>query len=458
MKKKVNSFVKVQGNGHARCVAQSIYESWNNECYSNIKLIPCNSTQNFGETKALSANKLVLAAASKKFAAMLVDTEEDVTIIVPDHDFVTLELFLHYIYSGEILVSNFTPDLQSLMEEWEIHYPEVIPVPTSESAGRSIILNNETPTLNCVRLPRLSSISTSTNKNIQQQKKNRNIITPRENLENEKKISDTHCVSNRDSNHAKSCFKIADEPLQQKINPENIAATGLHPPIICGENSLMGIAEDVAVAGQQTKAQPVKDPVRKTNKTKSISTAPRSSNYVFLATYIKNSKNKVPSKAVTFTTTSKPVTESIAQVASGYSEEPLSISPTSDENGSLTHFHRDVKEGKRNKAKKKNLNPQEESVDQEDGESDEINTEEDLRDLNLAVNLLKYEKKRHQELNRSSQDLSGKVQRHRSYLKHFLGYESIVSQTSDQLGKLFFWTYPFLEYYSHYYCSIADCV
>lgn len=446
MKKKVNSFVKVQGNGHARCVAQSIYESWNNECYSNIKLIPCNSTQNFGETKALSANKLVLAAASKKFAAMLADTEEDVTIIVPGHNFATLELFLLYIYSGEILVSNFTPDLQSLMEEWEIHYPEVIPVATSESAGRSIILNNETPTLNCVRLPRLSSISTSTNKNIQQQKKHRNIITPRENLESEKKISDAHCASNRDSNHAKPCFKIADEPLQQKINPENTIATGLHPPIICGENSLKAVAEDVAVAGQQTKAsvQP-KDPVRKTNKIKSISAAPRSSNYVFLATYIKNSKNKVPSKAVTFTTTSKTVTESIAQVASGYSEEPLSIYPTSDENSSLTHFHRDANEGKMNKAKQNNLNPQEESVDQEDGESDELNTEEDLRDLNLAVNLLKYEKKRHQELNRSSQDLSGKVQRHRSYLKHFLGYESVVSETSDQLGIIFFLIYTFLE-------------
>jgi hypothetical protein len=28
MKKKMNSFVKVHGNGHARCVAQSISDSW----------------------------------------------------------------------------------------------------------------------------------------------------------------------------------------------------------------------------------------------------------------------------------------------------------------------------------------------------------------------------------------------------------------------------------------------
>ena len=130
--KKVNSFVKVHGNGHARCVAQSISGSWEKECYSNVRLVAKDCKQPDGESKFLSANKFILAAASKKIAMILTDTDEDVTIIVPDYDFATLKLLLQYVYCGEVFVDCFTQELCSLIAEWNICHPEVIPVTSTE--------------------------------------------------------------------------------------------------------------------------------------------------------------------------------------------------------------------------------------------------------------------------------------------------------------------------------------
>ena len=408
MKTISNNLVKIQGNGHAKCVAQSVYETWNKECYSNIRLITWDCKQTLSETKVLSANKLVLAAASKKFASMLADAEEDVTIIVPGHSFATLKVFLHYIYSGEVMVNNFTPDLQSLLEEWDVCYPDVIPVATTESV-RSTILSNQSPS------DRLQK-SSSSSKKIQNQKSR----------EIQSEIHETSDAQDQNNSH--------EDESQKKKNNSEISVQ--QPMFICNENSFKKIARDT---GQQAKVNPLTNSVNKRNsRTKSTSATPRSSNYVFLATYMKNSKNKVPGKAVTSTTTSENIAESIAQVVSGYSEEPLTTSPTTNESNRLAKSSGDVNGENGNKTNEKMLTSKEiPDGHQEDNEFVEIDTEEDLRDLGLAVNLLKYEKKRHQELTNSTQDLSGKVQRHRSYLKHFLGFDSVVPQTSDQLGKIF---------------------
>lgn len=69
----------------------------------------------------LSANKAVLAAASQKLSFLLAETgDDDVTIIIPESDFKTVEILLKYIYSGTFIVKNFTNDLEELIKDWVI--------------------------------------------------------------------------------------------------------------------------------------------------------------------------------------------------------------------------------------------------------------------------------------------------------------------------------------------------
>jgi hypothetical protein len=66
----------------------------------------------------------------------------------------------------------------------------------------------------------------------------------------------------------------------------------------------------------------------------------------------------------------------------------------------------------------------------------EVDTEQDLHDLTLALKLLKNEKTTYQELNTLMLNLSNEVQRHKSYAKHFLGFNSVHSDPSCHIGMI----------------------
>ena len=79
-------------------------------------------------TRALFANKAVLAAGSKTLYQLLSDSgDEDVTIIVPGSDFHTFKMLLQYIYTGQVLAS-ILDELQSLILDWVIYWSLEKPV------------------------------------------------------------------------------------------------------------------------------------------------------------------------------------------------------------------------------------------------------------------------------------------------------------------------------------------
>jgi hypothetical protein len=278
MKKKVNSFVKVYGNGHARCVAQSISDSWEKECYSNVRLVAKDCKQPNGESKFLTANKFVLAAASKKFAMMLTDTDEDVTLIVPDYDFATLKLLLQYVYSGEVFVDCFTKELCSLIAEWNICYPEVIPV-TSEKSN----CNSQNVTKSQI-VPENSGYNS--NKSINKKTSNKNNPT------------DVSNDSNIDN------YQLAGPDNQLQKQPKE-CITRVKQTLNSGEGkiTLVDISENLSATGNSNPVvKAPKIPVRNKNKTRTKSLSATASipptRYVFLATYINKSKNKLKERVV----------------------------------------------------------------------------------------------------------------------------------------------------------------
>lgn len=423
MKKKVNSFVKVHGNGHAKCVAQSISDSWQKECYSNVRLIAKDCKQPNGESKFLSANKFILAAASKKFAMMLTDTDEDVTIIVPDYDFATLKLLLQYVYSGEVFVDCFTKELCSLIAEWNICYPEVIPVTSTEKSNS----NSQNVTKSQI-VPENSGYNSikSINKNTPN-KKNPTIVSNDSNIDN---------------------YQLAGPDNQlQRQQPKECIVTRAKQKLNSGEEKipLVDISENLSATA--TNSNPVvkapKIPVRNKNKTraKSLSAAASipSSGYVFLATYINKSKNKLQERVVTSKTTSEKKTGSIAQVlADGGSTK--SVTSPSDESAGNSNV-----DGEKSNETMDCNTVGENASNRSDNQAAEVDTKDDLQDLASAVKFLKNEKTSNQELNTLMLDLSNEVQRHKSYAKHFLGSDSVNSDSSGQIGMVVFMLLRYLR-------------
>lgn len=419
MKKRVNSFVKVHGNGHARCVAQSISDSWEKECYSNIRLVAKDCKQPNGEFRFLSANKFILAAASKKFAMMLVDTDdEDVTIIVPDHDFATLKLLLQYIYSGEVFVGCFTQELQSLIAEWNICYPEVIPITSIETRSNS----SQNVTSSQAASEKFGKKSNAPANKKTHNKEKTKIACNNSSIDNHKLVRpDDNLLSIRNINESMSIKRV----MQTLISGED-------------EIPLIDTSENLSSTSNSNRiVKAPKVPGRNRNsrvKSTSAATSIASSGYVFLATYINKSKNKLQQNGAMSETN----TSSIAQVvAVGGSAN--SATSTSDENGRICEVNN--VDGKKNtKAMESNMdceNGSTRSIDHHpNDEVAEMDTEQDLHDLTLALKLLKDEKKSHQELNTLMLDLSNEVQRHKSYAKHFLGLNSISSDSSGQIGMI----------------------
>jgi hypothetical protein len=80
-----------------------------------------------------------------------------------------------------------------------------------------------------------------------------------------------------------------------------------------------------------------------------------------------------------------------------------------------------------------------------DNQAAEVDTKDDLQDLALALKFLKNEKTSNQELNTLMLDLSNEVQRHKSYAKHFLGSDSVNSDSSGQIGMVVFMLLHYLR-------------
>jgi hypothetical protein len=429
MKKKVNSFVKVHGNGHARCVAQSISDSWEKECYSNVRLIAKDSKQPNGEFRFLSANKFILAAASKNFAMMLVDTdEEDVTIIVPDHDFSTLKLLLEYIYSGEVFVDCFAQELHSLIAEWNICNPEVIPITpvgTTSNNSHNVTESQALPG----KFKKKSNMYV--NKKIHNKEKTK-IVGNDSSIDNHQlERPDDNLLSIQTTNECMSIRKVMqtlvsgeDEiPLIDNTS-ENLSSTG---------NSNHGVkAPKVSLRN-----------INSRGKSSSAAASIASSGYVFLATYINKSKNKLQQNESTSKTKSEKKISSIPQMVEvGGSTKSAKTTSTLDESGKICEVNSVNVDGEKStKAIESNVDFENGSTRSDDHQKDEVaevNTEQDLNDLTLALKLLKDEKKSNQELNTSMLDLSNKVQRHKSYAKHFLGLNGLASDSSGQIGIIMF--------------------
>jgi hypothetical protein len=80
-----------------------------------------------------------------------------------------------------------------------------------------------------------------------------------------------------------------------------------------------------------------------------------------------------------------------------------------------------------------------------DNQAAEVDTKDDLQDLALALKFMKNEKTSNQELNTLMLDLSNEVQRHKSYAKHFLGSDSVNSDSSGQIGMVVFMLLHYLR-------------
>lgn len=428
MSKQVPRFVKIRGNGHARCMAQSIFDSWDKECYSNVKLIAKDHRQGAGMPKTLLANKVVLAAASKKFANMLADTEEEVTIIVADHSYSTLKLLLQYIYSGQVLVQHFPLELQTLIAEWGVCYPQVVPK-TADLQSITLPIQPSTPvqSINLTRkltsaIPAKTLVSTIPTKKITS-----NVSTPKTGnlIKSYQKSETTHgsqtkapvvCIDiTNDSNAEESC-SMAKDPSEKQQPEVILIPTGTvaeAEAMTCEENSQNTISEEVpSTSSSNVTDTTVESPVKKRiSKLKSASSATRPNGYVFLATYIKNSKTKELPKVISQKTPSKGAKAGKKVSKTAKKGKKL---PDVNANGEKENIADEIVVESPN-------------APVEPLEPEEVDTEEDLQDLGLASNILKSEKTRHQELIATMKDLSNQVLRHKSYVKHFLGDEGIES-------------------------------
>ena len=112
----VKKMVSIRGQGHALCITEAIAQCWGKESFTDVEFVCKNGK------KRLPANKAVLAASSNNWASLLAGTEGDdlTTIIVPETDFAAMEMFLKYIYSGEVVASHLIDDLKSLISKWVI--------------------------------------------------------------------------------------------------------------------------------------------------------------------------------------------------------------------------------------------------------------------------------------------------------------------------------------------------
>ena len=152
MVSEVTEFVKVVGQGHGECILRCLKKSWESNHFSNVTII-CRDQLNKKNCEGnLFANKSVLAAASKRLAQVLDGTEDDVVMIVPDYDRATFKLLLEYIHSGQVYLDTPSKELEKLIREWGIDFPEVFQV-KSHQINKSSSKSFETPFLSSIEMP-----------------------------------------------------------------------------------------------------------------------------------------------------------------------------------------------------------------------------------------------------------------------------------------------------------------
>ncbi|KAK4009927.1 hypothetical protein OUZ56_019070 [Daphnia magna] len=421
MKKRVCSFIKVHGNGHAKCVAQSITDSWEKECYANVKIFakhnePCNLGSKF-----LSANKCVLAAASQKLAWMLADTEEDVTIIVAEHDFSTLKLLLQYIYTGEVLIDNNAQELQTLIAEWEIGHPDVISISAIESRSSNFL-------------------STQQSKNSPHQRESRwgSTTSPNDNIITGEKATSACSYNSKDVIHL--CLTPEKESLQQNIT-ESIDRIEHHKISIGIGIPVIDIPRDAPTVGHSNLLVGNLPAKKGIPKTKPVLSAKRSkpNQYVFLSTYIKKSKNKLHERAV------NSVTSKGTLWKAGKSNAQMVETDCAGKSVTTSNQTKEFGEGNAAADGIQTIELMKSTFGCKDPSAclnnhytsevaEAVDTEEDLKDLTLATKLLGEEKANHQKLTGVMLDLSKMVKRHKIYAKHFLGPVSIDSKSAGYIA------------------------
>lgn len=436
--------VTLRGLGHGRCVALAVFNSWGKESYANVKLIPKDSKQLVGEPKTLTANKFVLAAASKKLAAILPDgDEEDLTIIFPDQTYTTLKLLLQYIYSGHVVVHQFPDELRSFISDWDICSPEIVPV-----VSRNAIPTAESSSVENVCVPVPSNPTTS--------------------------VAQTRPKTYQRSPPASSKRQSRTEKCIVPASVNDGQPTTIVKPVI--ENTYECITvEDELKECQQTDSidQPIlitddaasKPPRKKRTFKPKLNTSSKLNGYVFLATYLKTTNKSLSQKIVA---TSKAVSRrktslDHSRAHSTHHEEkqsenqvnsdPEVILIESDEmdtpSKSLSHKivarskavsrkkpisavarktlaqlrSKSSNDGEENQ--KKGASEGGENVDADDLiEADEMDAEEDRNDLEMSLAYLKEEETYNKELTETMKELSHQLQRHKSYVKHFFGDEN----------------------------------
>ncbi|XP_057368967.1 zinc finger protein ZFP2-like isoform X2 [Daphnia carinata] len=310
---------------------------------------------------------------------MLADTEEDVTIIVAEHDFTTLKLLLQYIYTGEVLIDNNAQELRSLIAEWEIGYPDVISVSAIESRSS-----------NSLSVQQSNSLSHEPEKEPSQQ-------------------NNTECI----------------DRIDHQTN-----SIGSEIPIV-------GISTDappVDYSNSLVDNHPVNKIIPKT-KTVLSAKHSKSNQYVFLSTYIKKSKNKLHKKAVNSVTTIGKAAKSNAKIVeaacAGDSVTTSNQNKECDKGNTAVGGFQTVEcmnsiFGENPSACLNNRDNSE--------VAEAVDTVEDLEDLTLATKLLEEEKANHQKLTGLMLDLSEMVKRHKIYARHFLGSDSIDSKSAGYIA------------------------
>jgi len=140
-----NELVKVIGQGHGECILGYLRKSWESDQFSNVTIICRDQLSKESSESNLLANKFVLAAASRKLARVLDETEDDVVMIVPDYDRSNNKLNLENIHSGQIYLETLSEEFDKLLREWDINFPEIFSVKScqiNKTVSKSVEASN----------------------------------------------------------------------------------------------------------------------------------------------------------------------------------------------------------------------------------------------------------------------------------------------------------------------------
>ena len=96
---------------HATTVLDWVESCWRSGHHLDMSLVP-------GDGRVVRCHRLMLTSVSRLLADIIEDTEDDITIIVPDTTDKELEMFLDYIYTGKSCINS--ASVMTLMRSLQI--------------------------------------------------------------------------------------------------------------------------------------------------------------------------------------------------------------------------------------------------------------------------------------------------------------------------------------------------